>query len=108
MVFKLYDLATADEGERSSAIEPVRLPVNSTALTKLSATDRRAEFDARDNGHFSRNNNVGNESAGQRESAEVSPRTRILSAAAKLTSPTRDSRITGHYRPLSEFMDDSV
>jgi hypothetical protein len=49
MVFKLYDLAAADKEERSSAIEPVRLPVNSTALTKLSAMDRHAEVDARAN-----------------------------------------------------------
>jgi hypothetical protein len=46
MVPKLYDLAAADEDQRSYAIEPVRLPVNSTALTKLSAMDRYAEFDA--------------------------------------------------------------
>ena len=84
MVFKLYDLAAADEGERSSAIEPVRLPVNSTALTKPSATDRHAEFDARDNGHFSRNNSGSNESVGQQKTAKIPPRTRILSVAAEL------------------------
>ena len=39
MAAKLYDLAAADEEERSSAIELVRLPVNSTALIKLSAMD---------------------------------------------------------------------
>ncbi len=43
MVPKLYDLAAADEDQRSYAIEPVRLPVNSTALTKLSAMDRHAD-----------------------------------------------------------------
>src|SRR5258708_19708791 len=32
---KLYDLAAADEDQRSYPIEPVRLPVNSTALTNL-------------------------------------------------------------------------
>jgi hypothetical protein len=36
MVPKLYDLAAADEDQRSYAIEPVGLPVNSAALTKLS------------------------------------------------------------------------
>jgi hypothetical protein len=46
MVPKLYDLAAADEDQRSYAIEPVGLPVNSTALTKLSAMNRYAEFDA--------------------------------------------------------------
>jgi hypothetical protein len=35
MVPKSYDLAAADEDQRSYAIEPVRLPVNSTALTNL-------------------------------------------------------------------------
>jgi AcrR family transcriptional regulator len=84
MARKLCDLAAADEDPRSYAIEPVRLPVNPTALTKLSAMDRRFEFDGRDNGHFSSNINVSNESAGQRKAAKVPPRTRILSAAAEL------------------------
>ncbi len=43
MVPKLYDLAAPNEDQRSYAIEPVRLPVNSTALTKLSAMDRHAD-----------------------------------------------------------------
>jgi hypothetical protein len=84
MAPKSYDLAAGDEDERSCAIEPVRLPVNSTALTKLSTMDRHAEFHARDGEQFSSNNNVSNESAGQRKAAKVPPRTRILSAAAEL------------------------
>jgi AcrR family transcriptional regulator len=84
MAPKLYDLAAADEDQRSYAIEPVRLPVNSTALTKLSAMDRHPEFDARDGGHFSSNINVSSESAGQQKTAKIPPRTRILSAAAEL------------------------
>jgi AcrR family transcriptional regulator len=75
MVFKLYDLAAADEDDRSSAIEPVKLPVNSTALTK---------FDAQDNGHFSSIINVSSESARQQRTAKIPPRTRILSVAAEL------------------------
>jgi hypothetical protein len=35
MAPKSYDLAAADEDQRSYASEPVRLPVNSTALTNL-------------------------------------------------------------------------
>lgn len=81
---KLDDLAAADEDQRSYAIEPVRPPVNSTALTKLSAMDRDAELDARDNGHYSRNINVSSEGVGQQKATKVSPRTRILSAAAEL------------------------
>jgi AcrR family transcriptional regulator len=81
---KLDDLAAANEDQRSYAIEPVRLPVNSTALSKLSAMDRHAEFDARDGGHFSCNINVSSESVGQRKAAKIPPRARILSAAAKL------------------------
>ena len=81
---KLDDLAAADEDQRSYAIEPVRPPVNSTALTKLSAMDRHAELDARDNGHYSRNINVSSEGVGQQKATKVSPRTRILSAAAEL------------------------
>jgi AcrR family transcriptional regulator len=46
--------------------------------------DRHAEFDARDDGHFSRNINVSSEGAGQRKATKVPPRTRILSAAAEL------------------------
>jgi AcrR family transcriptional regulator len=84
MAPKSYDLAAGDEGERSCAIEPVRLPVNSTALTKLSTMDRHPEFDAQDGKQFSSINNVSNESAGQRKAAKVPPRTRILSAAAEL------------------------
>ena len=84
MVFELYDLTAADEDERSTAIEPVRLPVNSTALTKPSATNRHAEFDVRDNRHFSRNNSGSNERVGQQKTAKIPPRTRILSVAAEL------------------------
>jgi AcrR family transcriptional regulator len=84
MASKLYDLMAADEDQRPYAIEPDRLPVNSTALTKLSAMDRHAEFDARDGEHFSSNINVSSESVGQRKAVKIPPRTRILSAAAEL------------------------
>jgi AcrR family transcriptional regulator len=84
MASKLYDLAAADEDQRSCAIEPIRLRVNSTALTKLSAMDRRSELDGRDNGHFSNNINVSSEGVGQQKAAKIPPRTRILSAASEL------------------------
>jgi AcrR family transcriptional regulator len=84
MASKHYDLAAADEDQPSSAIEPVRLPINSIGLSKPSAMDRHAEFDARDGEHFSRNIEVSSESAGQRKAAKIPPRARILSAAAKL------------------------
>jgi Bacterial regulatory proteins, tetR family len=84
MAAKLYDLAAADEDQRSSAIEPARLPVNSTALTELSAIDPHAEFDARDGEHFSTNFTVSSESIAQQKAGKISPRTRILSVAADL------------------------
>jgi AcrR family transcriptional regulator len=84
MALKFYDLAAADEDGRSYAIKPVRLPVNSTALSKLSAKDRHADFDAVDNEHFSSNIDVSSKSAGQRNAGKIPPRARILSAAAAL------------------------
>jgi AcrR family transcriptional regulator len=53
-------------------------------MTKLSAMDRHAGFDAQDGEHFSNNINVSSESIGQQKAAKVPPRTRILAAAAKL------------------------
>jgi AcrR family transcriptional regulator len=84
MAPKLYDQTAADEDQRAYTIEPARSPVNSTALTKLSAMDRRSELDGRDNGHFSSNINVSSESVGQQKTAKIPPRTRILSVAAEL------------------------
>ena len=83
MAPKPYDLAAADEEQRSYAIEPVGLPDNSTAHTKHFTTYRHATFDARDGKQFRSNNNVSDESA-RRKAAKIPPRTRILSAAAKL------------------------
>jgi AcrR family transcriptional regulator len=59
----------------------VSLAAASSGNDKLSAMDRRSEFDARDNVHRSSNINVSSESGGQQKGT---PRTRILSAAAKL------------------------
>jgi AcrR family transcriptional regulator len=62
----------------------VSLAAASSGNDKLSAMDRHAGFDARDGEHFSSNIDVSSESAGQRKTAKIPPRTRILSAAAKL------------------------
>ena len=83
MAPKPYDLAAADEEQRSYAIEPVGLPDNSTAHTKHFSTYRHAAFDARDGKQFRSNNNVSDESA-RRKAAKIPPRTRILAAAAEL------------------------
>jgi AcrR family transcriptional regulator len=79
----LHELNHRINNEFSVAISVASLAEARSGNDKLSAMDRHAEF-ARDGEHFNSNINVSSESVGQRKAAKIPPRTRILSAAAKL------------------------
>ena len=79
----LHELNHRVNNEFAAAISVVPLAAARSGNDKLSAMDRHAEF-ARDGEHFNSNINVSSESVGQRKAAKIPPRTRILSAAAKL------------------------
>jgi AcrR family transcriptional regulator len=80
----VHELNHRVDNEVPAAISVAVSPQHVPAMTKLSAMDRHAGFDARVGEHFSNNINVSSESVGQQKAAKVPPRTRILAAAAKL------------------------
>jgi AcrR family transcriptional regulator len=80
----VHELNHRVNNEVAAAISAALLAATRSGNDKLSAMDRYAEFDARDGEYFSSNNNVSCESGGQQKGAKIPPRTRILSAAAKL------------------------
>jgi AcrR family transcriptional regulator len=75
----LHELNHRANNKFAAAISVVSLAAARSGNDKLSAMDRLAEFDAQDGEHLS-----SNKSGGQRNAAKIPPRTRILSAAAKL------------------------
>jgi hypothetical protein len=79
-----HELNHRVNNEFAAAVGVASLAAAGSGNDKLSAMDRHAEFDARDGEHFSSDINVSSESVGQRKAAKIPPRTRILSAAAKL------------------------
>jgi AcrR family transcriptional regulator len=81
---KPCDLATVGEDQRSDAIERERAPVDSTALTEPSVMDWPKLLDARAAEHRDYDINVSSRSLPKQTPGKVSPRARILSAAAEL------------------------
>jgi AcrR family transcriptional regulator len=84
MTPKLSDLMAVDEDQQSDAIEQDRAPVDSTALIEPAVMDWPKVLDARAAEHGDHNINVSNTSLRQQKPGKVSPRARILSAAAEL------------------------
>src|ERR1700730_5958223 len=75
----VHELNHRVNNEVAAAISVAFLAATRSGNDKLSAMDRRAGFDDRDDGHFSRNTNVSSEGVGQQKPAKVPLRTRILS-----------------------------
>jgi AcrR family transcriptional regulator len=80
----VHELNHRVNNEVAGAIGGAFLAATRSGNDKLSAMDRRAGFDARDDAHFNSHRNVGSEGVGQQKAAKVAPRTRILCAAAEL------------------------
>jgi AcrR family transcriptional regulator len=84
MTPKLSDLMAVDEDQQSDAIEQDRAPVDSTALIEPAVMDWPKVLDARAAEHCDHSINVSNTSLRRQKPGTVSPRARILSAAAEL------------------------
>jgi AcrR family transcriptional regulator len=80
----VHELNHRVNNEVAAAIGVAFLAATRSGNDKLSAMDRRAGFDARDDAHCSSNINVSSESVGQRKAAKILARTRIFSSAAQL------------------------
>jgi AcrR family transcriptional regulator len=81
---KRCDFATVGENQRSDAMERNRLSVDSTALIEPAVMDWPSELDARAGERCDHNINASTKSSPQEKPGEVSPRARILAAAAEL------------------------
>jgi AcrR family transcriptional regulator len=84
MAPKLCDPVKVDEDQQSGAIERDRAPLDSTALIEPPVMDWPKVLDARTAEHRDHTINVSSRSLRQQKPGEVSPRARILSAAAEL------------------------
>jgi AcrR family transcriptional regulator len=80
----VHELNHRVNNEVAAAISVALLAATRSGNNKLSAMDRRAGFDARDGEHLGSHFNVSSESRVPRKAAKIPPRTRVLSAAAKL------------------------
>jgi hypothetical protein len=80
----VHELNHRVDNEVAAAIGVAFLAATRSGNDKLSAMDRRAGFDARDDAHCSSSINVSSESVGQRKAAKILARTRIFSSAAQL------------------------
>jgi AcrR family transcriptional regulator len=84
MTPKRCDLMAVDQDQKSRAIEQDRAPVDSTALIEPAVMDWPKVLDARAAEHRDYDINVSSRSLPNQRPGKVSPRARILSAAAEL------------------------